>query len=341
VNIGRKILLIFTISVVVVGGAIAFQYQSYRARQILTLATTTSLYDSGLLDYLIPRFSEASNVEVRILAKGTGESIEIAKRGDVDMVLVHSRLLEEEFIAGGYGVHRVGVMYNDFIIVGPGEDPAQVSGLKDAKLAFSKIEEAGKSRRSVFVSRADRSGTHLKELEIWGSLGFKPSSSVETWYIEIGSGMGAALRMANEKRAYVLTDRGTWASFKDQLSNLKVLVEGDSVLLNPYAAILVNPMKHPHRNFKVAMAFVKFLVSEEGQSLIRDFRKGDERLFWPMARDFQRAAQLGFPDQAKEVSWYDTQTSPSGQIAILVAIILCSRMPYCYTTTSFVAESQV
>ncbi len=337
----RVILLIFITSVVVAGGAIAFLYQSYRARQILTLATTTSLYDSGLLGYLVPVFSDASNVEVRVLAKGTGESIEIAKRGDVDMVLVHSRVLEEEFVAGGYGVHRVGIMYNDFVIVGSKEDPAGVSGLGDAKLAFSKIRDTGRSRRSVFVSRADRSGTHLKELEIWESLGLMPSSSLEPWYVEAGSGMGATLRMANEKYAYVLTDRATWASFKDQLSNLKVLVEGDGILSNPYAAILVNPEKYPHRNFKAAVVFVKFLVSEEGQNLIKDFMIRSDHLFWPMARDFQRSAQLGFPDQAKELSWYDAQTSQSKRASVFVTIILCTRRPYCYTTASLVSESQV
>jgi len=331
-NMGRRLLSILIVSVVLAGAVIVFQYWSYRARPVIILATTTSLYDSGLLDYLNPRFLETSNVEIQVLAKGSGESIEIAKRGDVDIVLVHSRTLEEEFIASGYGVHRVGVMYNDFIIIGPKADPAQVSGLRDAKLAFSKIRETGRLRRSFFVSRADRSGTHLKELEIWQSLGLNPSSSIEPWYVEAGSGMGVALRMANEKQAYILTDRGTWISFKDQLSNLKILVEGDQVLLNPYAAIPVNPEKHYHRNFKAAVIFVKFLISDEGQRLIGDFKKGEERLFWPMARDFQMAAQLGFPDQAKEVSWYDMQPFQFRQAAVPVAAALCSRTAHSYVT---------
>jgi len=331
-NMGRRLLSILIVSVVLAGAVIVFQYWSYRARPVIILATTTSLYDSGLLDYLNPRFLETSNVEIQVLAKGSGESIEIAKRGDVDIVLVHSRTLEEEFIASGYGVHRVGVMYNDFIIIGPKADPAQVSGLRDAELAFSKIRETGRLRRSFFVSRADRSGTHLKELEIWQSLGLNPSSSIEPWYVEAGSGMGVALRMANEKQAYILTDRGTWISFKDQLSNLKILVEGDQVLLNPYAAIPVNPEKHYHRNFKAAVIFVKFLISDEGQRLIGDFKKGEERLFWPMARDFQMAAQLGFPDQAKEVSWYDMQPFQFRQAAVPVAAALCSRTAHSYVT---------
>jgi tungstate transport system substrate-binding protein len=320
VGVGRGLLPFFVVAAAALAvAAMAYQHYSYRARQTMIMATTTSLYDSGLLDYLNQRFSEISNVDVQVLAKGSGESIEIARRGDVDLVLIHSRTLEEEFTASGHGVHRVGVMYNDFIIVGPRTDSAGISGLRDAKQAFLRIRENGRLRRSFYVSRADGSGTHLKELEIWRSLGLDPSSFAQPWYVEAGSGMGVTLRLANEKQAYALTDRGTWLSFKDQLSNLALLVEGDQALLNPYAAIPVNPEKHSHRNFGAAVSFVKFLISDEAQSLIGDFKKGNERLFWPLARDFQMAARLGFPNQPIEVAWYDLQPSQPRRAAASTA----------------------
>jgi len=271
------------------------------------LATTTSTYDSGLLDYIIPVFERRDSVKVNILSKGTGESIEIVKRGDADVVLVHSRRLEEQFVADGYGVHRVGVMYNDFIIIGPSSDPAAIAGGSNAKVAFEQIAKAGAEGKAVFVSRADRSGTNMLELSIWDTLGLHPSDKNSAWYVEAAAGMAAVLRMANEKNAYTLTDRATWLSFRSQLPDLTVLVEKDQILLNPYGLIPINPEKYPQRNFKKAVALAKFMISEEGQRLIESFRKENETLFHPLARDFQLAHKLGFPDQEYEVAWYDSQ----------------------------------
>jgi len=299
-----------TILVVLVAGgvlAVSYEYYHWRPMQYMILATTTSTYDSGLLDYLIPVFESKYNIQVRILSKGTGESIEIAKRGDVDVVLVHAKTLEEAFVNEGYGVHRVGVMYNDFIVIGPKNDPAGIKGITNATTAFHKIVETGNQGRAIFISRADRSGTNAKELEIWTKINVKPSNKTYSWYLEAGAGMGTVLRMTNEKQAYTLTDRGTWVAFRDQLKNLEVLVEKDIILLNPYGVIPVNPQKYPQRNYKAAVAFAKFLISEERQRLIADFKKEGETLFFPMARDFGKATQLGFPNQAQEVAWYDTQ----------------------------------
>ncbi len=273
----------------------------------MVLATTTSTYDSGLLDFILPVFEKQQNVKVSIISKGTGESIEIAKRGDADLVLVHSRKLEEQFVKDGYGVHRVGVMYNDFIIIGPIADPVGIAGGSNATFAFEQIAKAGTEGKAMFISRADRSGTNMLEVSIWDSIGLNPSNRSNTWYVEAGAGMGAVLRMTNEKNAYTLTDRATWLSFRSQLTRLTVLVEKDRILLNPYALILVNPDKYPQRNFKTAVALVKFMISDEGQRLIESFRKEDEALFFPIARDFQLAHSLGFPNQEYEVEWYDSQ----------------------------------
>jgi tungstate transport system substrate-binding protein len=294
------------VCIIIICGFIAYNQFITLKQQSLILATTTSTFDSGLLDYLTPFFERKYNVKIKILAKGTGEAIEIAKRGDADAVLIHAKELEEAFVNEGYGVHRVGVMYNDFIIIGPKNDPAGIKGLLNASYAFQKIFESGVKGNAVFISRADKSGTHIKELSIWAKINVEPFSKTFKWYIEAGAGMGAVLRMANEKNAYTLTDRGTWLSFKTQLNNLAVLVEGDSILMNPYAIILVNPEKYPQRNFKMAVAFAKFLISEEGQKLIESFKKYGENLFFPMARDFEKAHKLGFPNQEVEVAWYDS-----------------------------------
>ncbi|MEM2768110.1 MAG: substrate-binding domain-containing protein, partial [Candidatus Bathyarchaeia archaeon] len=245
--------------------------------------------------------------EVHIIPVGTGQAIEIAKRGDADLILVHSRQLELEFVNSGYGVHRVCVMCNDFIIIGPADDPAGIGGLKNATEAFRKIAEEGAKNNAKFISRADKSGTHMLELNIWAMLNLTLSNKTQTWYIEAGAGMGAVLRMANEKKAYTLTDRATWVSFKNQLANLQVLVEGDIVLLNSYALILVNPDKYPHRNYKAALLLAKWLISEDGQNLIANFKKEGEPLFKPIVRDIELVHTLGFPEQEKELAWYDAQ----------------------------------
>jgi len=305
-RISSRILLATAILIVVAVGLAANVYLQPRQKQQLILSTTTSTFDTGLLDYLIPLFEKKYDCQAKVLSKGTGESIEIAKRGDADVVLVHARDLEEAFVNDGYGVHRVGVMFNDFVIIGPTSDPARIKGSTNASLAFQKIAETGAKGKVIFISRADRSGTHTKELSIWAKINVKPSNRTFSWYLEAGAGMGTVLRMTNEKQAYSITDRGTWLAFRDQLSNLAIMTEKDAALLNPYAVILTNPERYPQRNYKMALAFAKFLVSPEGQALIADFKKNGEILFFPMARDFKMAHELGFPNQEQEIAWYDS-----------------------------------
>ncbi len=298
-------LSIALLSIIAILSSLAYEQYSVSGRSLVVLATTTSTYDSGLLDYLLPKFESKYGVKVHIISVGTGQAIESAMRGDVDLVLVHSRQQELEFINSTYGIHRVAVMYNEFVIIGPAEDPASIGGLTNATEAFRRIAEAGSKGATSFVSRADKSGTHIVELRIWESLGIKPSSQAQKWYVEAGAGMGAVLRMANEKRAYTITDKATWLSFKSQLANLKALVEGDPLLLNPYAVILVNPEKYPQRNINGAIALAKWMISDEGQELIGSFTKFGDALFTPIARNYERARELGFPDQEVEVAWYD------------------------------------
>lgn len=267
---------------------------------IVTLATTTSVYDSGLLDAVIPVFEGSFGIGVKVIPAGSGQALEIAKRGDVDLVLVHSRDLEVKFIKDGYGVHRIGLMYNDFLIVGPCEDPAEICGLKDAAEALLRIAVSG----SKFVSRADMSGTHLLELGLWRSINIAPPSGFGSWYIEANRGMGSVLRIADEVGAYTIVDRATWLSFKDQVKRLTALVEGDPLLLNPYSLILVNPERNPHVNHKGAVTLARFLVSEDGQRLIENFKKNGEVLFKPLAQDFESARRMGYCNQSDEFAWY-------------------------------------
>ena len=306
-NKHTRILFFFALLVLAVVIFSVFSFSQSLRQRNLVLATTTSTYDSGLLSHIIPVFENQHDIKVNIISKGTGESIEIAKRGDTDLVLVHSRKLEEQFVKDGYGVHRVGVMYNDFIVIGPSTDPAGIAGASNATHAFEQIAKAGAEGKAVFISRADKSGTNMLELNIWNTIGLQPSNKTNAWYMEAGAGMGAVLRMTNEKNAYTLTDRATWLSFRSQLPHLTVLVEKDRILLNPYALILINPDMYPQRNFKMAVALVMFMISEQGQRLIESFRKENEMLFFPIARDFQLAHELGFPNQEYEVEWYDSQ----------------------------------
>jgi len=302
-----KILALVVTSTLVVATTLAYEWYVSSQKAVIVLATTTSTYDSGLLDYLMPEFENRYGVSVHIISVGTGQAIETAKRGNADLVLVHSEKQELEFVNSTHGVHRVGVMYNDFVIIGPKNDPAGISGSTNATESFKRMAEKGGEGNAVFISRADGSGTNMLELSIWSKLGIAPANSTNVWYLEASSGMGTVLRMTNEKGAYTLTDRATWLSFKSQLTNLRVLVQADDVLLNPYAAILVSPEKYPQRNHRGAIALVKFLISEEGQNLISDFKKEGEVMFAPIARNFEKAKSLGFPSQELEVAWYDTQ----------------------------------
>ncbi len=245
----------------------------------MRLSTTTSTENSGLLYALLPPFEKMFGVKVDVIAVGTGKALKLAENGDVDVALVHARSLEEEFVAKGYGTNRRDVMYNDFVIIGPKSDPAGIKKAKTATQAFRLIAK----KRTLFISRGDRSGTYLKEMGIWKRADLKPSGS---WYLEAGRGMGEVLTMTNEKRAYTLTDRGTYLAFLGEKKiDLPTLFEGDSILFNPYGIIAVNPAKHPYVNYLMAMALIGWVTSLEGQKIIKEFGKGKfgQPLFIPMA----------------------------------------------------------
>ncbi len=250
-------------------------HSSAYSQEILRLATTTSTENSGLLNFILPPFEKANNVKVNVISVGTGKAIKLGENGDVDVVLVHARPAEDKFVADGFGVNRKDVMYNDYLIVGPSEDPAKIKGEKSVAESFKKMSDA----KAVFVSRADQSGTHMKEMEIWKIAGVDPSKANR---LEAGQGMGQVLQMASEKKAYTLTDRGTYASMKDKL-DLIPIVEGDKLLFNPYGVIAVNPEKHKNVNKAMAEKFINFLVSPDGQKLISDFKVQGLTLFFPSA----------------------------------------------------------
>ncbi|MBT9171408.1 MAG: Tungstate-binding protein TupA [Actinobacteria bacterium] len=243
----------------------------------IILATTTSTMDSGLLDVLLPEFTKRTGIQVKPVAVGTGEAMAMGERGEADVLLVHAREAEDKFMAEGFGAVRKDVMHNDFVIVGPVSDPARIRGMDSAREAFQSI--AG--LKSLFISRGDDSGTYKKELQIWKEAGITPQGE---WYIESGQGMGETIRIADEKGAYILSDRGTYLSLKDTI-RLEVLVEGDEILFNPYGVIAVNPEKFPHVNFQGAMEFIEFITSVEGQNIIKNFGvdKYGEPLFYPDA----------------------------------------------------------
>jgi len=244
---------------------------------ILRLATTTSTYETGLLDHIFPPFEKKHNVKIHIISVGTGKAIKIAENGDVDVILVHARKAEDKFVADGYGVNRRDVMYNDFVIMGPADDPADTAGLIDAKLALARIANGN----HTFVSRGDDSGTHKKEKSLWAKLGTTPRGK---WYLEAGQGMSATLRMADEKNAYVMLDRATYLFNKDKL-RLKLLVEGDKDLFNPYGIIPVNPYKHKHAEYELAMALVAWMTSSECRQMIAGYKKMGEQLYHPNAAE--------------------------------------------------------
>ncbi|MHB0977770.1 MAG: ABC transporter substrate-binding protein [Candidatus Aquicultorales bacterium] len=238
-----------------------------RKTETIILATTTSTKDTGLLDELIPAFEKKTGIKVKTIAVGTGEAIKMGERGEADVLLVHAKKTEEKFMADGYGDKRLAVMYNDFVLVGPASDPAGIKGLTSAKDAFQKIADSG----SAFASRSDESGTHKKELSIWESLPVQPGGD---WYLKTGSGMAATLRVASEKQAYTLADRGTWLVQKPNLE-LELLVEKDKPLLNPYSVITLNPdkFKDSKVKFEAGEKFAEWIVSPEAQRMINDFGK--------------------------------------------------------------------
>ncbi|WP_455206415.1 substrate-binding domain-containing protein [Kaarinaea lacus] len=242
---------------------------------VIRLATTTSTENSGLLSDLLPEFERANKSKVHVIAVGTGKALRLLREGDVDVVLVHARAAEDKLIADGFGVNRKDVMYNDFVIVGDPDDHAKIKDSSDAVHALKQIAQ----QKAVFVSRGDDSGTHKKEMSLWREAEIKPGGQ---WYREAGQGMGKVLQMAGELSAYTLTDRGTWLSFQKN-SPLKIMVQGDKRLFNPYGIIAVNPEKYPDANYAGAMKLVNWIISEPAQKLIQNFKIGGEVLFIPMA----------------------------------------------------------
>jgi tungstate transport system substrate-binding protein len=262
-----------------IGIAVAFLCMPVHAQQrYITVASTTSTEQSGLFKHLLPMFEKKTGIQVRVVALGTGQALDMGRRGDADVVFVHARPLEEKFIADGYGVRRYEVMYNDFVLIGPKPDPAKVAGGKDAASALGKIQET----KAAFVSRGDRSGTHFAELELWKAAGIDIAREKGSWYREIGQGMGPALNTAAAMNAYVLSDRATWLSFKNR-AELAIAVQGDRRLFNQYGVMLVNPQKHLGVQKEMGQAFIDWLISSEGQEAIREYRIGGEQVFFPNA----------------------------------------------------------
>jgi tungstate transport system substrate-binding protein len=248
------------------------------AERKIRCASTTSTQNSGLFEYILPMFEEKTGIKVNIIAVGTGAALEIGKRGDADVVFVHAKELELKAVKEGFFVERHDVMYNDFVLIGPSDDPLRIKGTKSIVEAFRRIAESGFN----FVSRGDRSGTHIKERFIWAQAGIEPRG--HKWYLEVGQGMSKTQRIANEKRAYTLTDRGTWLAFKDNL-DMMVVLEGDPLLYNQYGVMIVNPERHPHIKYKEAREFVNWLISKEGQRAISSFKdRYGNQLFIPNAR---------------------------------------------------------
>jgi len=259
----------------------------------LRLATTTSTADSGLLTFILPDFEKKNNCKVDVVAVGTGQAIEIGTKGDADVLLVHARAQEDKFVADGHAKERFDVMYNDFIVLGPKDDPAKVSGMATGKEAFKAIMDA----KATFASRGDKSGTNTKELSVWSSLGITPTNEM-AWYKALGQGMGETMIFANEQGAYTLADRGTYLSMKDKLPNLAVVVGGNTIdenkdksLLNPYGLLAVDPDKHPGVKYDLAMEFVKWMTSVDEQQKIGDYGKDKfgHSLFYPSSAEWKAA----------------------------------------------------
>lgn len=253
---------------------------TYAADEFIVVASTTSTEQSGLFKHLLPMFKNKTSIQVRVVAVGTGQAIDIGRRGDADVVFVHARPLEDKFVAEGHGIERHDVMYNDFILIGPKSDPAKVSGTKDVAATFRRVKDV----RAAFVSRGDRSGTHMAELKLWELAGIDIAREKGAWYRETGQGMGPALNTAAAMGAYILSDRGTWLSFKNRRDQA-IVVEGDKRLFNQYGVTLVNPAKHPNVKKDWGETFINWLISREGQDAIAAYKVNGEQLFFPNARD--------------------------------------------------------
>jgi len=251
----------------------------------IVVASTTSTQDSGLFDYLLPLYKQKTGVTVKVVAQGTGQALDTGRRGDADVVFVHAKSAELKFLGEGQGVQRYPVMYNDFVLIGPKSDPAGIKGMKDVAKAMRTI----KAKQAPFISRGDRSGTHIAELKLWKDAGIDiekdlASKNLGPWYKAIGQGMGAALNTAGASNAYVLSDRGTWIHFKNK-GDLAILVEGDKRMFNQYGVMLVNPAKHPNVKKELGQQFIDYLISPEGQKDIANYKINGEQLFYPNADD--------------------------------------------------------
>jgi tungstate transport system substrate-binding protein len=257
----------------------AFAMSVNAAECFITVASTTSTENSGLFRFILPQFQQATGIEVRVVAVGTGQAIKNAERGDADVLFVHHRPSEEAFVAQGFGVACRDVMYNDYVLLGPQPDPAGIKGMKDAVAALARIA----ATQTPFISRGDDSGTHKLELSLWQAAGIDVRQASGSWYREAGSGMGATLNTTSGLDGYTISDRGTWISFKNK-GKLAILVEGDPRLFNQYGVILVNPAKHAHVQAKEGQAFIDWLTSDQGQKAIADFRIEGQQMFFPNAK---------------------------------------------------------
>jgi len=271
----RMLIAAVAAAAVLSGGPVLAQDKS------IVVSSTTSTQDSGLFGHILPLFKQKTGIDVKVIAQGTGQALDTGRRGDADVVFVHAKSAEEKFLAEGQGVKRYPVMYNDFVLIGPKSDPAGVKGMKDITKALQMI----KDKQAPFISRGDRSGTHLAELALWNkNAGIDIEKDKGPWYKSIGQGMGAALNTASASNAYVLSDRGTWISFKNK-GDLAIAVEGDKLLLNQYGVMLVNPEKHPNVKKDLGQQFIDWLVSPEGQKAIANYKINGEQLFYPNADD--------------------------------------------------------
>jgi tungstate transport system substrate-binding protein len=263
-------------------GAIVLAAASCGARQdrSIVVASTTSTQDSGLFDYLLPIVTEKTGITVKVIAQGTGQALDTGRRGDADVVFVHAKAAELKFLADGESLKRYPVMYNDFVLIGPKSDPAGIKGVKDVSEALRLI----KDKRAPFISRGDRSGTHIAELNLWKESGIDIVDDKGSWYKSIGQGMGAALNTAAASDAYVLSDRATWIHFKNK-GDLQIVVEGDKHLFNQYGVMLVNPQKHPNVKSVLGQRFIDYLISPQGQNDIANYKINGEQLFYPNAND--------------------------------------------------------
>jgi tungstate transport system substrate-binding protein len=270
----QKLIKTYLISLSVIAGITSFTAQA--ETRFITVASTTSTESSGLFAWLLPKFTATSGIEVRVVAVGTGAAIRHARKGDADVLLVHHLPSEQKFVADGFGVRRHGLMWNDFVLIGPRDDPAGVQGMGDITRALTTIHQS----KAMFVSRGDDSGTHKKEMQLWKAATLDPTTQSGSWYREIGAGMGAALNMAAAQGAYVISDRGTWLRYQNS-KGLAVLSQGDDRLVNPYGVILVNKNRHPHVKSAMGQDFIDWLLSHAGQSAIGDYRIGGKVLFHP------------------------------------------------------------